>query len=48
MKKINSAKRWVGIIALSMLNPACTHEHKAKRRVTVKEINIEHRMPNIE
>ncbi len=29
MKTINSAKRWVAIIALSMLNPACTHETKS-------------------
>ncbi|WCT14171.1 hypothetical protein [Mucilaginibacter jinjuensis] len=47
MKNINSLKRWVAIITLSMLSPACSHETKSKTSVTDKDFNIEHRMPNI-
>jgi hypothetical protein len=30
MKTINRIKRWVAVIALSMLSPACTHETNNK------------------
>lgn len=33
MKIINNAKRWGAIIALSMLNPACTHAPKATTQI---------------